>query len=754
MHLRCLVLACTLPVLPFCLPAQDGATAPTVVSPAASMDLRRQVAVTRDGVAVTARGWDYDAVFTAGGGRFVPVLGARAPSTQHLAWQPLAFGRASGFGDASVVATGPCAPETDGAHCVVYRHAPGAIERFDVTPAGVQLSWQFPAPLPGTGDLVVRYRIDTTLALAATSPTGVSFRLAGVGGVDIGAVTGIDANGRRMAGELRLTGDVLELRLPTAFVGEAAYPLTLDPLLSTQFGLGVPGDDDGQPDVAYDSTHGNYLMVWRRVYSSSSAVIMSQLMSGNGVAVGVSQVISGLGFLAGRPTVANVRLRESFLVAWQHSASLLAPREIHAVAVHAGTGVRTPHVVVAAATSDNGPPDAAGENGTDDEALVAYVQAGVGVRVALVNIAAPATVPVLQSTITVSTNPTAREPAISKSVPSALRYVVVWGEEAAGTPRLRARAMNRNGGLLGSEVTVASSPGLDVAVPDVDGNGVDFLVVYDPLEPGTGAGLGARDVVCQRVTWTGNSLALGASRVLAATATTDQKQPAVAFCRYKFLVAWADQLWPGSNNYDVLGAELGADCNACGGVFRLTGTNSSLLRNVEHWPAIASKASGGAADDDALVLFAEADDAPPFGSNLVGQRVDLLGPGGAIVAAGTACGSAGTIGTTGGPFAVGNTDFAVTATGLQAGVLPFLAVGFRGNEPSCGSCQYVDFFLAEFVLPVGSTANYPIRLPCSAYPMVGFTLQVQWLVFGTSSSPCPSVASLSMTNRLHLPLVP
>ncbi|MBK8097781.1 MAG: hypothetical protein IPK26_11780 [Planctomycetes bacterium] len=730
------------------LSAQDPVT--TRELPPGPTSVRQSTAIEQRGNHVFAGGFDYEATLDGTGMRFVPALGMAAASTQQLALRLRAVGRAS----APIPAAALTAQPAIAGHQVSYPRGETMRERYDVTPAGLQLSWHFATPPAGTGDLVVHYDLDTTLPLAAAAAGTLSFHLPGIGGVGIGAVTGIDALGRRIAGELRLHEKVLELRLAAAFVDEAAYPLVLDPLIGTQFLAETGGWNDSASDVAYDATNDMWLVVFRRVFSAASQAIRAQRISGAGALVGsFLSLVSTIN--VNHPTVANLNLRDTFVVAWQQAPSMFEPYDIVCLSVNAATGATSVATSIAAAAGDEIHPDATGDNTTsDDEAMIAYEQPGAGIKIASVTVAAAGAQPTLQGTTVVTTNTAASNPAISKSQPSATTYAIVWTDVSGLNTRLRARALNRNGSLLGSEITVTTGSTLLGTGPgnvDVDGNGTEFLVVYDFTE--TAATNGERDVWCRGLNWNGTALtASSAFTAINTTATTDQQDPAVALCQYKYLVLYADQLLPGANNYDIRGVELGANCATCGNPIHLTGLNGSLTRNVEFRPAVASVYGGGLASDEALVTFSEADDTLPFESSIIAHRYEALGAGGARTILGTICGAGGTIGTAGGPFAVGNTDFRVTVTGVPAGALPFLLIGFPGGEVACGSCTYVNPVSSNFLLPSGSTAAYAYRLPCSTIAFVGVTVQTQWAMFNTTTSPCPAVPTLAFSQRLRLTL--
>ena len=146
----------------------------------------------------------------------------------------------------------------------LYDHGDGLVERYDVLPRGVEQSFVFERPLAGHGDLVVRLALETELRPEALGETWSGLRLlpqgSTEGGVRIGEVLGIDAESRTAAGSIRVQEGRLELVLPHEFVETAAYPLILDPFITS--GTINIGSEAGATAAAYDETNHVYCVVW------------------------------------------------------------------------------------------------------------------------------------------------------------------------------------------------------------------------------------------------------------------------------------------------------------------------------------------------------------------------------------------------------------------------------------------------------------------------------------------------------------
>ena len=212
-----------------------------------------------------AIGHDYKASFRHGAMQFVPALGTAAPTNRPLSFRlaTIARGRAV-LHDADAAA----APEPVVHDGVMTWSRSGILERYEARADGVAQSFVLAAHPGGSGDLVVRGTVESAFVPRQQEDGSLCFADE-IGGVTIGGVTGIDANGRQCGGELRWQNGELELRLPGAFVEAAAYPLVLDPLFGTTVVYGGSTFDDGEVDVAYEAGSDTYLVVWARVFSTA-----------------------------------------------------------------------------------------------------------------------------------------------------------------------------------------------------------------------------------------------------------------------------------------------------------------------------------------------------------------------------------------------------------------------------------------------------------------------------------------------------
>ncbi len=109
-----------------------------------------------------------------------------------------------------------------------------AVELSRGTGRGVEQSWRFERPPPGTGDLAVRLSVS---GAAFQSESGDGLRFAGL---RYGLGTWIDARGRRSPLRPGYQRGEIVLRVPAEVVESSAYPAVLDPLISPELEVDRP----------------------------------------------------------------------------------------------------------------------------------------------------------------------------------------------------------------------------------------------------------------------------------------------------------------------------------------------------------------------------------------------------------------------------------------------------------------------------------------------------------------------------------
>ncbi|MBK8978412.1 MAG: hypothetical protein IPM29_21130 [Planctomycetes bacterium] len=175
-----------------------------------------------------AAGASYKASFHDGF-RFVPYLGSAYPRTQELRWHTV--GATIGG-----VPVGPLARglRHDSDYRVEYRYD-GLVEAYDVLAEGAEQTFVIGERPAALGDLVVTGKVTTALRAAPMLDEHAELVFRDERGNDVvryGRAFAVDAHGDRTAAFTSFDGAHIHLRVPGAWLEGAAFPVTIDPLLS------------------------------------------------------------------------------------------------------------------------------------------------------------------------------------------------------------------------------------------------------------------------------------------------------------------------------------------------------------------------------------------------------------------------------------------------------------------------------------------------------------------------------------------
>lgn len=704
-----------------------------------------------------AGGADWRARFDGQGFVYEPALGRAVAQTQHLALALRSIER----GGAQLLAPGSAAALRAEGNALIYDH--GAIdERFEARAEGLEFSYVFEQPLPGQGELVVRLALDTSLPLASSDAlAGLRFERRESGGVSIGAVLGIDAAGARARGSVALEGDELVLRLPASFVDGAQYPLVLDPLVGTAFTVSGNGNDDVQPDAAFDATNFEYLVVWQRVFSASDADIRGQRISDAGALVGSTIFFNSAG-VAANPQVANINRKNRFAVVWQQSqpsgANTLSSIEIQTV--DAATGAIT-HSIQAASVLSSATtpllldPDVAGEGGSDpvylgindDFAIVYNDENADQIRYKHLWFDPADVVHLDASQPLFSDSP---QTFTSYSKPAIARSTGVYGRLLVACVRstllstsnsIRGIAVNVDGAIYGPSVALSNSIYTDLDKPDVDGFDRQFVVAWEAVD---GNGNTRIQVAPVALDVSLNQLAVKPT-VDATTPSlfVNQIKPAVGYSSSKTWIAYRESSsLLASSSFRIKGFDSGS-CVSCEGALTLDA--GSFAAN--EWVAVATPTSGGAYyDDRGLAVWS----LTGLGGDILAQLLVNNAQGGTTTDLGGGCGSGGTVGFSAAP-SIGSSWFYPYLQGLPAGTLACF-VNFAFNNPlplGCGSCAWDPFQIA-YAQPIqGGAVSAPVVIPCNPV-LVGVPVEVQFTSVTPLAAPCPLFPGFSISNRWRM----
>ena len=216
-----------------------------------------------------------------------------------------------------------------------YARGAGVTERYEVRSEGLEQTFVLNS-LPTRGEIVVRQRVATDL-LPRAEDGGLFFAGNETNGQErgllYGALTAVDARGARAAGEVRLVGATIELRVPADFVATAELPLVLDPLIGGPIDLFLLAGEVGDPDVSESFwTHEQYFVVFERRWSSTDIDVYGQRVDNVGGLAGTTVVFEG----SVSPVSMNPAVATSFddvadgLVVWQQGSSVSGPFDIKA----------------------------------------------------------------------------------------------------------------------------------------------------------------------------------------------------------------------------------------------------------------------------------------------------------------------------------------------------------------------------------------------------------------------------------------
>ena len=175
-------------------------------------------------------------------------------------------------GDEAVVADGR--PWTARGNVAERPVAPGAVERVTARDGEVEWDVVLAREPAGAGPLVVTGHLD---GVSATTATGI--RLDDGSTVDLGDLVVKDATGATVhRARPGLHGSEIRLEVPARVLEGAAYPLTLDPTVSTPTPVSSTGDRTN-PSVAWSGSV--FLVVWEQTTEGDSN-IYGAAVDGNG----------------------------------------------------------------------------------------------------------------------------------------------------------------------------------------------------------------------------------------------------------------------------------------------------------------------------------------------------------------------------------------------------------------------------------------------------------------------------------------
>ena len=387
------------------------------------------------------------------------------------------------------------------------------------------------------------------------SREGLRFSRDAENGIRLGGVTGIDAAGASAEGWMSFDGQYLELVLPASFVDTAAYPLVLDPLIGAEVSVFLVEPDKflTRPDVAYDVTNDKYMVVWeeQNLLTGVSRLAI-RWVSSSGSPSGGGAFSDGSAQIR-RPAIANLNETDTYLVVCERDYVNGDPNDLFMFEFDAAAEATITAFTVLSTPGDQRDPDLSGDPvlGFDD-AFVVWHESGLGIAGALVEVGGvggPSPV-VVGSPFSISSGTSDSAPATCKGMGSPGQTLVTWQRPGNGN-HIYGRLYNYQGAALSSEVALTTAAGVTNLSPDVDGDGSQFMLVY---ESGPN---GARSINCVRVDWDGVDLNVSAEDVVSDTGNLIL--PGIGYAGGAYVVAWTN--FSGGATMQV--KSVFPDCTTC-----------------------------------------------------------------------------------------------------------------------------------------------------------------------------------------------
>lgn len=655
------------------------------------------------GAGLVAQGVDYEALFEGESLEFTTHSGASLKFTM------TGSGRAS---DVQPVVTGAVVASRDG-DTVRYAR-PGVEELYEVRDIGVKQSFRFESLPAGSGDLVVRGRIETELPVLRAAACGLQFGSSDRG-IGFGEVTGVDATGATVRGELRWQGGVLEMALPEEFVEGAAFPLLIDPLIGSNFlvhSVSPPQYGGTRTTaVAWDGASQQYLALFS---DPDDFGVFGRRMDAQGSTVGPLIWAPKPAYYATAPKVAQVDGPYPWVVT-VISYQCFTPSTGVGVIAADGTSP-SPGGQFAFAWTDHGSNDVGGGPGGTDAVIIAHNSSSRRLQLAQFD---AATQTVLQTSI-LSTNTSDNSVAISSTGGDTDRYLVTWqrGYSGSGTSVMGA-VVDRDLNVLVAPFVIA--PGGAFA-PDVDGDGTNWVVAY--YQGG--------DIHCRSVTYdeVGGTAIVGAGVTVAGTERTETN-PTVAWMGESCLIGYRRQF--NGTDWDVWVVTVRTDdCTVCESRMQVT-----TARALDTGLSLASQTlvDGG---NEALIAWAEeAPELPEIRARRFraddGQVVNL---GGGCDGGGSASATCAHV-----PGNFGSrTQFAEpSSSGL-------LIIGATTMNFPCGPCTLVPRAIATVPVTTDGLGEAKVDFPLSEPALIGGSLITQWMII----RPGGCFGSLAFSDALQI----
>jgi hypothetical protein len=274
-------------------------------------------------------GRTYKAEFTPGGATYIPFCGSAAPRNHPLTFRIqdiTSGGEPVAFADTvAAVRTGETVSYARGGVTEIYALGVDSVEQKFVFET-----------LPASGELVLRLACTSDMS-ASASDGGLDFRSAD-GSVRYGAATVVDADGASAPAQAQIVDQQIQIRVPAEFLAHAAFPITIDPVITT-FEVFWFSDvyDDFAPAVAWDVSNQRYCTVYEQAFSATDHDVpyVFSDFAGNFISAGYVDVSTTYW---AAPDVANNNNADQFYAVAQVGDPSGGARTIRGRTIDAATG--------------------------------------------------------------------------------------------------------------------------------------------------------------------------------------------------------------------------------------------------------------------------------------------------------------------------------------------------------------------------------------------------------------------------------
>lgn len=668
-----------------------------------------------------AVGASYKARFDAAGVLIVPDLGAQAPRSLPLRLGPA---RALRAGSSAPESSSPSAPTQRGM-TAVYERGPAFEERYEARAEGLEQSFLLRELPAGDGDLVLRFDYATELAPRAAG-AGLEFDDERGRGLAFGGVTAIDADGRSVAGRVELTGDAIELVVPSEFVANARLPLLVDPLIGGKSDV-YTAATASNTDASYDATTDTFLVVFQRDWSSTDHDIYGQRVTPSGAPVGnLIQFETTVENVAEVPAVGNCNGTDRWFVAWRNILTPGSNANIVGRSCKSTTASIDALLTIAATALYEDSPDVGGES-EPQYSRVAVVWTRDGVRAAWIELPSVGNASIA-STTTLSTGINDFNCRISNSGGYDGLYAVVF-ERLSISPVVQRDVYVAFPNWLGQVVVAAqpvtSSTGADERWPQVDGNGASFAVVYATWPNDSSP---TRDLACRKLSFTGWTLVVG-PETLVDDSNGVVVEPLLAYTGTGYVAGWRTS----QNPIRLVGLDA-LDASVCELPY-------ALSTGIANGGDLAPQYAAGGASDDALATFSD--------GSIRAQALEYL-TGGSVANLGGGCGTGGAASLQCAPKVGSNLRH--TLTGAPPSAFAFLLLSPERADLACGSCKVAPSPYSSFVIPFLTTgagaASFSTPIAAGA-SVAGLVFYEQWAVLPGAGGSCGPLGA-SMSNAIQV----